>query len=411
LWNHANGPENFRHGPSFSRAKTARGEGASLLREFPNPLGVLLSSTYRELMCWIECGGALFSRELYPSSALFEIAAEERTGDELLGELWRAGQAYGSGAAALTRCCSDVAQWAQERRCFHTALAYMQIVALLSPDNAGAGLRTARLARDVGQYGRAETWFRHSIKTSRRRREWRTFVDAHRGLGTLYLRVGNYPAAHLVFERTLAGAKRWCGALQIGAAHHDLFLVHANLKDVKRAPEQAQEALTALDGAEPAKSRLVADLATFLFDHGHYSRAVDMYLSVVETAPDESTRALRTANLLRATAHAGMRERYESLREVAHSRLAAVAVPKIVAECFVLIASADLAAREWTRAETVARTALTRAEQSGAGEIVFAAEDILRRASARDYLAEESEGSPGFARMAERLSRLVAVSR
>lgn len=388
-------------------------EGAAILRELPNASGMMLFGALRDVMLWLlapqgERGS------LFPESSE-RLRREKIEGGEVEPHLFpfllrmaaMTEVAETHSQAEVGALCAEIAMWAGANDLPHTELAFTQACAIAQPKVLIHALRTARLARDLGQFPRADTWFRHTIKLARSLMMWDTHVDGMLGLGTCYLRAGNGPAARAMYERALKGAKRWRLRTLEGAAHHDLFHVCVDAGEIRHAYEHANSARVAYGKLESYLLRLAADLASLWVHLGNYARAVPIYQAIIDRAPNKTIKALRCANLVRAAAFSGFRDTYESARARALSAILDATDPVRVAECFAIIAISDNAMGEWDRATVAANEALRRAIAVGANEVELKAGEALSLAQNRRLDQEETLETfetPGLARFADTLA-------
>jgi tetratricopeptide (TPR) repeat protein len=409
--------------PVLTRAES-EAEGAAVLRELPSPVGVLLYGALRDVMLWLETPEEARAEAFSPGAGERReraIQAVDLGEVELAAPLFTLARLADEPAAvevpSVADACSRLAAWAAKENAPNTELAFAQAVALARPDDPPAALRTARLARDLAQFPRAETWFRYVIKLARVQKDRSTYVDAFLGLGIFYIRIGNMPAARVVFERALKGARRWRLRELEGAAHHELLDLYADTGELHAAYEHAKAALEAYGTAREPLVRLASDLARFWAHLGHHARAVSVLetLIVVEKLSDPLVHVLQVANLVRTAALAGYRDKYESARAGLMKLLPVVTMPVRLAACYVLAAQGDLAMHEWNRAEKAAREALSRAAAVGAEEVQELAAEVLtqvERRSVRPHRSAEVE-RPALARRVDgldhQLTRILAL--
>jgi tetratricopeptide (TPR) repeat protein len=386
-------------------------EGAAILRELPDSSGVMLYGALRDVMLWLLAPqgerGSLFPE----GSGRLRRENIERgeVEPDLLPFLLRVAAvteaAETHSPAEVGALCAEIGAWAGANDLPYIELAFIQACAISRPDLPAHALRTARLARDLGQYVGAETWFRRTIKVARVQKDWSTYVDAFRGLGVFYLRTGNTPAARNAFDRTLSLAKRYRLRELVGAAHHDLFQVYADAGEIRTAYDHAIAAQNAYGTLDDYLARLAADVGQFWILLGRPNRAVPIFERLVTRAPTIDLAALWTANLVRASALSGMNDLYEFARKSTLNVVDALKKPLRLAECFVIVALADVAMEEWERAGVTAGKALVTAERIGSAEVQIKAEEILQAvACRRTVVPAEPTETPGLARIGDNLA-------
>ena len=390
-------------------------EGGPVVRELASPVARYLFGMLRDVMLWLMLPPQR-RREAFSADAIKVRLAE-------LGQC---------GAPAdvtphlinLLRICNDdisqddactaclgVAVWARGQGALQTELAFRQAAALARVHDATLSLATARLAREASQHRQAETWFRRTIKVARQAKDWNTYVRAYLGLGMMYYRLGNGPAAKAVMERGLRAATRWRLRQLAGEAHHDLFHVLAPI-DLRQAYQHARSAEVKYRDAPPELlARLAGDVATIWVRVGAGRRAFSVFESVIPHADEPGIRAVWAAQLLRCAATSGLSDKYEALRGSALSAISESPNPWRRAEAQLVVSWADLAQGEWERASMMANNALTLAVGHGLAEVQSYAEIALadaeakRREGARgDALNPDSTETPSLSRFADSMA-------
>jgi hypothetical protein len=297
-----------------------------------------------------------------------------------------------------------------------TELAFRQAAALARPDEPVLSLAVARLARDLSQHLRAETWFRRSIKLARSQKNWTPYIRAYLGLGAMYGRLGNGPAARAVTERALRAARRWRMRQLAGEAHHDLFHLMVDAGDLRHAYDHAKHAELNYRGASiNLLARLAGDIATLWVKMGAGQRARPILESVIPLTDDPSLRAMWSAQLVRSTAFSDATSEYDRVRADALKDIAQATDLWRRADANLIIAWADLAMCAWDEAESMAATALELATTIGATEFIAYADQAIRDAKAhrREGSLLDSVEPPALSRVADRGagSILLAVER
>ena len=390
-------------------------EGGAIVREITSPVGVYLFGTLRDVMLWLLLApnrrDRPFSAEDRGSRAL-QLANSEAP-PELAESLTRL-LSIGEGEIRqedVSAACLAIATWAHANGAFQTELAFRQAAALALPDDMALSLATARLARDQAQHRRAETWFRRAIKIARVKKDWTTYIRAYLGLGTMYSRLGNGPAAKAVIDRALNAARRWRLRQLAGEAHHDLLHVWVDAGDLRRAYEHARNAELHYRAApKQLLARLAGDIATLWLRVGAARRAFPVFESVIPLSDDVGLRAVWSAQLVRCEALCGRRDSYLPLREAAMVAIAQSPDPWRSAEARVVLAWADLTLGEWEHAASIAESALTLALQIGATEVQAYAEQARadawahRREGARVELLVDLPETPGLSRVADSMA-------
>lgn len=410
-------PRTLRSRPSALPAPPAAdaggaAQGAEILEELPGPAGVVLWEVLRDVMLWlgtrpgrrgeIALPGALRRRRADVEAAGLDGGA----GAPLLALAALRESPHGVDRPRLPSACASVAAWAEERGAPATRLAFTELAALLDPADAGLALETAKLARERADYARAEGWFRHAIRQARRAKEWETYVWAFVGLGVLYMRVGNYPAANAVMGRALRMARHHRRREMEGVVRHHLFGLSTERGDLREAYEHAQAAGIAYGSNHPRLPGLVHDVARFWIHQGSFARAIPLFRAVLPHFPEPSGQVIVVANLAWAAAGATFREEYEQARHTAIDLLTRGPKHRRVAEAYTVLGYADLSIGEWGRAEEMARRALAAARPASEPEIQAIAENQLERARMHRTYPESPipEETPVLARRADRIA-------
>jgi tetratricopeptide (TPR) repeat protein len=401
-------------------------EGADLLSEVHGPAGVLLWGALRDLMLWVETpaerragvfgtgAGEMRRRQLATSGVDRELWGPLLTLAQMTDEPHLADR------GRVVFAARSIARWAERHPAPCVRLAFTQAAALAVGEDPRLGLETARIARDMGRVAQAESWFRHTVRRSRGY-AWDSYVWAYIGLGVMYVRAGNYPAAHSVFSRALRSARKHRMRTLEGAALHHLFTCALDDRDIRKAYGYASAALAAYTPGHPRIAALASDLARVWLHMGECARALPVLEALEPLMPEAHERMVAAANSARAAAGAGERPRYEAARRRAIERIAANAAGTRVAETWAILASADAAAGEWDRVYETAGRAVELAEVRGESEALVLAEAQLEAARTRmasrveDWVAEPAgsarEGTSLAGELLVRISEMELASR
>jgi tetratricopeptide (TPR) repeat protein len=386
-------------------------EGADLLGELPGAPGVLLWGALRDFMLWVETPAGA-------RAGLFEPGAGELRRRELAAhapeqELWAplltlaqmADAPERADAGRLVYAVRTIARWAERAGAPATRLAFTRAAALALPQEAALALETARLARDLAHHAQSETWFRRAIQLSRGC-DWESYAWGFIGLGVLYMRAGNYPAAGVVVSRALRVARKRRLAPIEGSAHHHLFVFCVDAARMEEGYGHARAALRAYGDGHPRLPALAHDLGCFWAQQGRFARALPIFEAALPWFTDSVARLLALANYTRAAAGVGDRRRYANARAEAMGLLGVPICGEVAAESMLLIAQGDTGLGEWARAEEAARQALEIAARRGEARTRMAAEAHLqaaRNGRAVERAAQLAE-APHLALQAEALA-------
>ncbi|HEX2077317.1 MAG TPA: tetratricopeptide repeat protein, partial [Longimicrobium sp.] len=251
-----------------------------------------------------------------------------------------------------------------------------QAAARLAPESPRLAYAVGRLARDRGEYARAESWLRTSIRLARRT-DWHTYALAYLSLGTLYQHLGNYPAARIVNLRGFRTAVRRRIRTLEGVALHNLFAIATEMLDFKRGHEYARAAFQCYGPAHPRFPALVNDVGCFWILHGCFGRAAAVLEGVLPRFQEPSDRMLALANLARAAAAAGRHNLYESSYSECLVLLPQATTPERAAQVWMNLARASASAGNHPRAEAAAEAAIELATALRLGHMRLELEALL----------------------------------
>jgi tetratricopeptide (TPR) repeat protein len=395
------GSNSYRAAPPQTQGE-ALAEGAEIVREVPGAAGIILAGSLRDLMLWVESDPAERG-SLFAADAAERRARQVRLPD-LEQPLWMPVVALALVCEApltvdvrrVVDACRRISAWADGRGLPATRLAFVQAAALLRPEDASLALEVARLARELGQPGRAESWFRHAIRLTRRS-DWEGYVWAYVGLGVLYIQSGNLAAADTLMRRALTTARRRRLRPLAGVAHHHLFTLAVEGGRIREGYEHVQQALACYGPDHPRLAVLVLDLGLFWVMQGSPERARPLLERVSQVLEDPNLRAKASANSAWAAAAASDRSGYERFRERTLGMIADAEGRTYLDDVYLNLAYADMAISDWERAIATASRASALARSIGRAKIMMEAEAILAAARAAQNVparpvVQEDEG-------------------
>ncbi len=409
-------PRPVRVPPPLTRG-SERFEGSSVLTEYEGDLGVLLWQSLRNVLLWAETDPA-------KRKGLFSPGAEERRRVKLLAvdmeDTLRSPFAViarlladpeGADKKRVASACKKIAQWAEEKGTLATALAYMQAAALAANDPR-LSYEVGRLARQGGEYARAETWFRRAILLGRQSGDWESYAMAFVGLGNLYMQRGNIPGAHRAHLRAYRASRRK-GLRKVQAmALHDLFTIAIARKHVREAEELAASTLRAYGPSHPRLPIFAHDVAVFWMERGYYAPAITVFKALLPHLRRPADQAFLLANLARAAAGSLDRDLLEQSWRRAWEVISTANHVERTAAVFESLASSAAAMGEWERAVDAAESAIEVATARGETHVRASAEAVL--AAAREKGAgvgrEEPAVEPWVSDHAEELAATLAKS-
>lgn len=385
-------------------------EGAGILAELSGAAGAVVWGALRDLMLWIETPPRE-RRGLFPAGAS-ERREAQLHGAEADSAIWAPLLVIAAMTdapatvddARLLHACRSITRWAEEEDLPLTELAFAQAAALMRPDDAGLAVEVGGLAREANQMARAESWFRYAVRLARGG-DWESYVWAYVGLGVLYIRSGNRPAATVLMNRALRSARRRRERNLEGVAHHHLFHLAAEAGRFSDAYQHARQALEAYGSHYSRLPALVHDVGRFWIHVGQFARSIPLLNAALPHVTKRPERAIIAANIARAAAGSGDRVQYASARAFAMELIGAARSPARRADAYAALAHADLCAGEWAQAEESAGLAYRYAAESGNGEVQLTAEAQVEAARLGRRTANTTTTEPlGAARQGELLA-------
>jgi tetratricopeptide (TPR) repeat protein len=361
-------------------------EGGAILQDFPGALGVVLWQAYRDAALWGTTHPDLRVEAFAnPPAAGYREAVEDVLGSEedsrLKSGLRQLLDLVADPASAkeeqVARACRQLSDWAFEQGRFNTALAFAQDAALAARSNAAAAYSAALVAARLNDHARAEAWFRRAIGLARRSRDWRVYARSFTGLGNLYVRRGNLPAARRLHTRALRGARRGGMRREQAAALHDLFTVAIETGTTAEAERLARQALEAFGTRNRRIHVLAHDVAYFWMEQGHFARALAVFQAVLPVIDLPGEKVFALGNIVRAAGGVGDAPIAEAARAKLEQMLAQPELSSSAGRVLVEVARGFRSLGQIERAEQIARAAMESAAEHREHKALFAAEALL----------------------------------
>lgn len=359
-------------------------EGGGILQEWGNELGVVLWQTSRDVLLWATTEPQLRSQTFSSQSRQPSLARpiedgradpRVRTAFALLDQLVEKAETLRDEQVA--RACRLISEWADEEGRLETALAFAQNAALASHGDAAAAFWVATVAVRLNDHARAEVWFRRAIGLARRARDWRMYSRAFGGLGNLYMRRGNLPAARRLHTRALRGARRGGMRGEQAAALHDLFGVAVETGQPSEAERFARQALEAYGTRNTRLNVLAHDVAYFWMENGHFDRALAVFTAVLPLIDAPFERMFVLADIARAAAGVGKVGLAEEAAEEVWTLVAEAELEHGAARALLDLARGYVMLGDAENAEAAARKAIEFAGTFREAKVQFAAEALL----------------------------------
>jgi tetratricopeptide (TPR) repeat protein len=354
-----------------------------VLEEFDGPAGALLWKSLRTMLIWTEADPHERPRLFLPGAKrrrLAALRAAELDG-ALLKPLRVLARALDRSASIspepLAKACRQLSEWADQQGALATALAFMQVAALLVPDDAEAAYLTGRLARRRAEYARAETWFHQAITVARQNADWRAYALAFIGLGNLHLQRGNFPAARKSHTTALKTARKH-GLREIeGMASHDLFVIADESNQVREAEVHAANALHAYGAGHPRLPNLAHDLACLWMNQGQFARALSVIRAALSHIRQPRDRSLALGSLGRAAGAAGDAAGFDAAWNQFWQASETDTSAEGAAQALLALAQGAASLHDWDRAEHAAGRALEIASLRKESQVQILAEAVL----------------------------------
>jgi len=359
-------------------------EGAELLEEFSGAAGLVLWQSMRDATLW---AGA---RDPEERAGLFRPGAwearvrqiEEAGLDAALDAPLRVLASISRDPQAVREedilaACRDIATWAEGREKLGTAIAMAQAGALAAPTNAAAGFRVGQLTRNRGEYARAESWFRRVIGLGRQAKDWASYADAFLGLGNLYLKRGNAPAARRFIIRGLRAARRHGLRDIIARAQHDLFVIAVDAAPPAEALEHARAAFKAYGPSHVKLPVLAHDLAYFWMQRGRFEQALSVFQGLLPYIDRPWERMQTVADIGRAAGGAGNRAAFDEAWDELWSFAGDWHTRPTAAQALLDLSRGAASLKDWPRAERAATTARDVATRLAEMKVALEAESLL----------------------------------
>ncbi len=360
-------------------------EGGGILQESADELGVVLWKAFRDTMLWAatapEDRAEIFRASDSGQQERFSVVAEAQSDQRLRNALLVLHELVIDPAGAredrISRASRQISEWADEQGQLVTALAFAQNAAIAARENAGAAFWVATVAGRLNDHARAEIWFRRAIGLARQSRDWRMYSRAFGGLGNLYVRRGNLPAARRLHTRALRGARRGGMRREQAAALHDLFGVAVELGNETEAERLARQALEAYGTRNRRVHVLAHDVAYFWMEQGHFQRALAVFQAVLPLIDRPLERLFVVADIARAAGGVGQSEVAATAASDVWRQAADPELAPGAARALLEVARGYFSLGDFHNADAAARTALTAATEHRESKVRFAAEALL----------------------------------
>ncbi|HZG43503.1 MAG TPA: tetratricopeptide repeat protein, partial [Longimicrobium sp.] len=245
-----------------------------------------------------------------------------------------------------------------------------------------------------------------------RNRDWHTYALAYLSLGTLYMQLGNLPAAETLTSRALRTARRRNLRALEGAAYHNLFVLAAERGEYGQAQDYAGRALSRYGKHHPRVPYLAYDLGCVWFLCGRFHEAFPVLRAVLPHIPDTVERPMLLANVARAAAGAGNRQAFHQYWTQSVEAAAAHGEHAAIAQAWLNLARGAISVQEPGLAEVAALQAGAIADRLRMGQIRIEAESVLhcaRTGGLLPQITDSRERNELARRTAEMAHRMISA--
>lgn len=377
---------------------TRRAE-SRILDEAPPALAVVLWQYVRHLSDWIDASVAE-RKALFHSAPPRWVSEKRREAHavfpDIAANLMAVESVFDTPFTVDPRSAADamdaLARWAEARGYTETSIQFSELSARIDPADARRANLAGRLARNAGDYPRAETWLERGIGLGRRQKDWVEYTRGHLGAGILCMTVGREARArrHLNTASTIAMREghEWLAA----EAQHDLFQFMTLRGNWVDAEVHARRALAWYPKHHQRFPFFAADLGFLLVCQQHHSAAAALLRPFVRIV-NPPHNVLGFSVLVRALASAGSRREFERMRsrllDLIHRH------PEHEAAARWNLAHADRAVGNWESAVANARAAADLARSVRDLQTEQAACALLAQLEAREPLPPEQLRTDG----------------
>jgi len=387
--------------PPYRRRNGVEIWALEILREVPGVLGAVLWQDLRHLRSWDDARPYKSGKVVIPDRrGMMFHPRRARWAEELrrdaaletpaLAEALETFRGFTNlpltvNESAVASACDVVAQWATENGHGDTAIHFSEAAAVIDRSSARRARMAGKLAREAGDFPRAEVWFQRGIGLAQKQANWAEYTRAHLGLGIMYMRTGQESRAKKHFNSGSTVAMREGHEWLAAEAQHDLFHFMTVRGRYVDGEIHARRALSWYPKHNERFPYFIADVAFLFVCKRHYTAAAQLLREFAQKIKPPNS-VLGLSLLVRALASAGKRGEFSRRRE----RLLRLLEKhkKYEAAARWNLAHAERAAGMWEAATANARLAVKLAHQRKDAET----EDLARR-----LLEEIEAGTPAAA--------------
>lgn len=238
--------------------------------ESTDDVALVLWQTIRHVRDWLGAS-ANERRKLFPTPLRPSSEERRKVAARLAPELDQAWETFDRMLRLPTTAtpievgvaCRQVAEWASGQSYGETAVQYVEAAATADLDSAQAAIAAGRVCRDVGEFTRAELWFKRGIGLARTHDEGVEYIRGHLGYGLLLMHTGRHAKARMLFNTAASRAMKHGFEWLAAEAQHDLFRFTTIHGDYPAAEEHAKLALQWYPKSNERVPYLAADVAFY----------------------------------------------------------------------------------------------------------------------------------------------------
>ncbi|MCA1788885.1 MAG: hypothetical protein LC667_03200 [Thioalkalivibrio sp.] len=296
-------------------------EADPILNEIPGPLGIELWQRFRDAVVWkdvpVKDRPHLFhNTTTYLHDPAFSLRNDDKIGASVQTLASLINHPDAVDARSVVDAVAAIAEWAVGRGYDQTAALYAWLAARMRPRDPGLAFAAGRAERRCARYEPAEQWFMRAIGLSRRLGDAAAYADAYLGWGLMEEQRGRRDSAREKYESARRAALRGSFPQLLAAARHNLIALSYPDEPFEVGLAHATAAYKLYDNSSSERLALLAlDAATLLADHSYFTQALRLYDALAPHIARPSVHVALLANIARAAAAVGDRNRFRSAFE------------------------------------------------------------------------------------------------
>lgn len=298
--------------------------------------------------------------------------------------------------SAYGRALHFDAKWRLAADVYETLLAYAHPIEE-SDVYINASMQLGYCLRMLGDFDKAEVAYADAGRVATSMGDVVGILRARIADARLSMSRGNLPRAEEILDDTITRANSESLHDVAGLAMHERSTVAYERREYPRAIRFAYDALAKLSG-QSARDRVLADIAASFLELGVISAARDAFLVLAATAQEQYVRWSATLNLLDVSTVEGSEPRFEMYRR----ELAGVQLPtQLQVNYHMHVGNGYAAFGRPDRARVAFMAAADLAAAHRLNQLLFSAEDSLRRLEAGERLLSERAAAAEYESVAD----------